>query len=110
MKSGTNEVGKEIKEIGKSGTDHVFRWLNSRMDERKTWSVPDFPILPGAGEALGVVVDVAQCGVDHGEAFGVMAGGEFIAHAHAAVQLNRLLADGAAGAADLYLGRRHRAL
>ena len=30
-----------------------------------------------------------------------MAGGEFVAHAHAAVQLDRLLGDGAAGAADL---------
>ena len=49
--------------------------------------------LCGAGEALGVVVDVAQGGVDHGEALGVMAGSEFIAHAHAAVQLYRFLAD-----------------
>ena len=67
-------------------------------------------IYPALAKALGVVLDVAQSGVDHGEAFGVMAGGEFIAHAHAAVQLYRLLADDAAGAADLDLGRRHRAL
>ena len=50
-----------------------------------------FARLPCAGEALAVVIHVAQGGVDHGEAFGVMAGGEFVAHAHAAMQLYRLL-------------------
>src|SRR5487761_2374889 len=34
-----------------------------------------------AGETLAVVLDVAQCGIDHGEAFGVMPGGELVAHA-----------------------------
>src|SRR5487761_2475984 len=34
-----------------------------------------------AGETLAVVLDVAQCGIDHSEAFGVMPGGEFVANA-----------------------------
>src|SRR5487761_2016537 len=63
-----------------------------------------------AGETLAVVLYVAEGGVYHGQALGVVTGGKLVAHAHAAVHLYRLLADHAAGAADLDFGRRHRAL
>src|SRR6187399_215856 len=44
-------------------------------------------------ESLQMMVDVAEHRVDHRQPLEVVADAEFFGHAHAAVQLNRLLAD-----------------
>ena len=46
-----------------------------------------------AGEAAAVVIGVAEQRVDHGQALEIMADGELVGHAHAAMQLHRRLAD-----------------
>lgn len=56
------------------------------------------------GVAFQVEVDVAELLADHGEAFEVVADVEFVGHAHAAVDLDGVLADELAGLADLDLG------
>src|ERR1041385_5039304 len=56
-----------------------------------------------AGEHAEVMVGVAEQGVDHGDALEVVADLVLHGHADAAVQLDRALADDAAGAADLHL-------
>src|SRR5579859_5372444 len=56
--------------------------------------------------ALEVVVDVAKLALDDGGALEVVADGHLVGHAHAAVQLDGVLAHEAAGAADLHLGGR----
>src|ERR1700761_9569415 len=53
-----------------------------------------------------VVVGVAELGLDHAGALIVVADGHLVGHAHAAVQLDGVLADELAGLADLHLGRR----
>ena len=55
------------------------------------------------GEALEMVVGVAELLRDHGQAAEGVADLELLAHAHAAVQLHRLLADVAAASAILIL-------
>ena len=60
--------------------------------------------------ALQVMVDIAVERIEHGQPLEVMADIEFVGHAHAAMKLHRLLADEAAGLADLHLGRRGRLL
>ena len=51
-----------------------------------------------------MVLNIAVQHVQHGEALEVVADIQFIGHAHAAMDLHRLLADEAAGLADLHLG------
>ena len=60
-------------------------------------------------EAPQVMVGVAQRQFDHGQALEVVRGRQFVGHAHAAVQLDRLLADELHRLADPELGGRHRA-
>src|SRR6188472_1128633 len=60
------------------------------------------------GEAREVMVCVAELLRDHGQAPEGMAHLHLLGHAHAAVQLDRLLADEARVVGDLDLGRRHR--
>ena len=61
------------------------------------------------GEALEVVVGVAELLRDHRQAPERVAHLQLLAHAHAAVQLHRFLADVAAGVGDLDLRGRHGA-
>jgi diguanylate cyclase (GGDEF)-like protein len=61
-----------------------------------------------AMKAFEVVVDVAQRQFDHAQALEMVGGRQFVGHAHAAVQLHRLLADEAAAGRRLG-GRRHAA-
>ena len=63
---------------------------------------------PGFRHKREVMVGVAEQHVDHGQALEVVADLVLHRHADAAVQLDRLLADEAAGAADLHLGGRDR--
>src|SRR5665213_649535 len=58
--------------------------------------------------ARQVVIHRAELGLDQRRALEVMADRHFLGHAHAAVELDGVLADEAAGAADLDLGRRDR--
>src|SRR3954471_3252016 len=51
-----------------------------------------------------VVSGIAELDVDGGDSLEVMADVQFVGHAHAAVQLNRLVGDELAGIADLRLG------
>src|SRR5207253_2258452 len=62
-----------------------------------------------AREAFEVMIDVAQLARDHGQAAEGVAYLELVAHAHAAVQLHRFLADAARGIGDLDLRRGHDA-
>ena len=52
-----------------------------------------------------MVLGIAEGKLQGGEAAEVVAGVELLRHAHSAVDLDRLLADVAAGAADDHLGR-----
>ena len=61
-----------------------------------------------AGERREVIVGVAEHAFDHRQALEVVADLVLHGHADAAVQLDRLLADKLAGAADLHLGRGDR--
>jgi hypothetical protein len=54
------------------------------------------------------MVGVAEQGVDHGDALEVVADRKLHRHADAAVELDRLMADEAAGPADLDLRGRDR--
>ena len=54
-------------------------------------------------------IRVAERQVDRGQPLEVMADDQLVGHAHAAVQLNRLLADEAARLTDRHLGCRQRA-
>ena len=55
-----------------------------------------------------MMIGVAEHRVDHGDALEIVADLVLHGHADAAVELDRLLADEAAGAADLHLRRRYR--
>ena len=46
------------------------------------------------------MIHIAEFGVDHGQAFEVVADGQFVRHAHTAMDLDRLLANKAAALAD----------
>ena len=61
------------------------------------------------GEALQVVLGVAEGLSDHGEPAERVADLQLLGHAHAAVELDRLLADVPAGVRHLDLGRGDRA-
>src|SRR5439155_24476853 len=61
-------------------------------------------LTPGGGEALQVVLGVAEGLADHGEPAEGVAHLELLAHAHAAVELHRLLTDVTAAVAHLDLG------
>ena len=50
------------------------------------------------------MVLVTEHGVDHGQALEIVTNMQFIRHAHAAMQLHRLLAHEAAGISNLYFG------
>jgi hypothetical protein len=55
------------------------------------------------GEQAEVIIGVAEGGVDGGDAFELVADLVLHGHADTAVQLDRAMADDAAGAADLLL-------
>ena len=65
-------------------------------------ALPNRP--PSGGEIRQMGVGVAVKLVDHRHALEIMTGGVFVGHADAAVKLDCLLPDVAAGAADLHLG------
>src|SRR3954467_14537354 len=67
-------------------------------------------LLLEGGKARQVVVRAAELLGDHGEATEGVAHFHLLAHAHAAVQLHRLLAHQARVVGDLDLGRGDRAL
>jgi hypothetical protein len=59
-------------------------------------------------EAVEMMVGVTELGVDRGEPLHVMADVQLVGHAHAAMQLDRLLAHVSPGATDQFLGSRNR--
>src|SRR5512139_1579641 len=63
----------------------------------------------GFSKSSQVKIGVAEQGFDRGEALEVVADVELVGDADAAVELDRLLADAARGAADAALRRRHGA-
>src|SRR5918993_4735266 len=89
---------------------------STRGESGKSMGPPLFPSPKGEGSdqspRLGdlreVVVGVAEEGVDHGDALEVVTDLELHRHAAPAMELDRLLADEAAGAADLDLRGRDR--
>ena len=50
------------------------------------------------------MIDITKLSVDHGQALEVVPNVEFVGHAHAAMQLNRLLSNETTGLTDLNFG------
>src|SRR5665213_1911641 len=59
------------------------------------------------GQNAEMVVGVTEHGIDHGDALEIVPDARFHGHADAAVDLDRLLADEAAGPSYLHLCRRY---
>src|SRR5579859_7581164 len=77
---------------------------------RSTRLLAGMALSPGRfGETLEVKIHVAEFPCDDGEAAERVAHLELVAHAHAAVELHRFLADAARGVGDLDLRRRNDA-
>ena len=58
-----------------------------------------------ASKTLQVMIDITEHGIDHGEALEVVTDIEFLGHAHATMQLHRILADETSRLKLLGMGR-----